>query len=169
MWHRGAGGDDANLPADVYALAFAPTGHRLATTRDRAIAFHDDPTSSVCISYPTTASWSAGVAFVPGADLAVVASGQFLYFVNPARQEKKPLRVKTGFRTLAAVAVSPDGKSVLAGGQPGAVEVYDVATRAKTTTYDFGVGGVHALAYAPDGLTFAAAGFEGLAVCDAGG
>jgi hypothetical protein len=47
--------------------------------------------------------------------------------------------------------------------------VFDVATRARTTSYDFGIGGLHALAYAPDGVTFAAAGDTGLVVCDAPG
>jgi hypothetical protein len=45
--------------------------------------------------------------------------------------------------------------------------VYEAATGARKTTYDFGIGGLHALAYAPDGLTFAAAGDKGLVLCDA--
>ncbi|HJZ55755.1 MAG TPA: hypothetical protein VKE74_12375 [Gemmataceae bacterium] len=52
------------------------------------------------------------------------------------------------------------------GRRAGTVEVYDPATRAKKTTYDFGIGGIHALAFAPDGLMFAVAGDKGLVVCD---
>jgi WD40 repeat protein len=70
---------------------------------------------------------------------------------------------------VVAIAASPDGKTVLVGGRPGTVEVYDTTTRAKTATYDFDIGGVHSLAYAPDGLTFAAAGDRGLVICDATG
>jgi WD40 repeat protein len=92
---------------------------------------------------------------VPGRDLAVIASNAFLYFVNPVKYET-PLRLKTGIRTVVAIAASPDGKTVLVGGRPGTIEVYDAAARTKTTTYEFGIGGVHSIAYAPDGLTFAA-------------
>lgn len=155
------------LPDDAYALAFAPTGTRLGVTRLQQVCFYDAPAAPApAVSYPLTARWSAALAFVPGADLAVVASNSFLDFVNPARAEK-PTRVKTGSRVVVAVAVSPDGRAVLAGGRDGLIEVYDPATRARTKTYDFGIGGLHALAFAPDGLTFAAAGDSGLVVCDA--
>jgi WD40 repeat protein len=158
---------DVALAADAYAVAFAPTGSRLAVTRANRVDFLAAPNGPVATSYEITANWSPAVAFVPGAELAVVASNSFLYFVNPVRQEK-PARVKTGARVVAAVAASPDGKTVLVGGRPGSVEVYDAATRARKTTYDFGIGALNALAYAPDGLTFAAAGDTGLVVCDAG-
>ena len=70
---------------------------------------------------------------------------------------------------MLAVAISPDGKTILVGGKPGAIEVYDVASRTRTTAYDFGIGGIYALAFAPDGLTFAAGGDKGLVVCDHSG
>ena len=78
---------------------------------------------------------------MPGAELAVVGTNSFLDFMNPVRKEK-PTRLKTGVRTILAVAVSPDGRTVLVGGKPGAIEVYDVAGHTRTTAYDFGIGGV---------------------------
>jgi WD40 repeat protein len=159
-------GNDVPLATDTYSLAFAPSGSGFAATRSRAVAFHSHPTSPTPLEYSLTSDWSAAVAFVPGLDLAVVGTNSFLDFMNPVRKEK-PTRIKTGVRIVLAVAVSPDGKTVLVGGKPGAIEVYDTQARTKTTTYDFGIGGVYALAYAPDGLTFAAAGDEGLVVCDA--
>ena len=181
-WPTGKG-VAAPLAEDVYALAFAPTGRRLAVTRPARVEIFDGPDGAAAkppasaglvpgvpgpaeLTYPLSANWSAAVAFVPGADLAAVASNSFILFVNPAR-EAKPTRVKTGSRTVVALAASPDGKVVLAGGRPGAVEVYDVARRARKASYDFGIGGLHALVFAPDGLTFAAAGDDGLVVCDA--
>ena len=53
------------------------------------------------------------------------------------------------------------------GGSPGRVEVYDLESRAKRTTYDFDVGVVQSLAFAPDGLTFAVGAEKGLLVVDA--
>jgi WD40 repeat protein len=178
---------ETTLTARAYAVAFAPSGSRFAVTRENAVDFYAEPGGQLACSYPITAGWAPAVAFVPrevparqpnlfesdvGArpelNLAVIAAGAFLYFVNPVKFEK-PARVKTGLRLLVAAAASPDGRTVLAGGKPGTVEVYDTATRARTTTYDFGIGAVHALAYAPDGLTFAAAGETGLVVCDSPG
>jgi WD40 repeat protein len=167
-WARNSNDDDASLPDDSYALAFAPTGCRLAVTRNKAVAFFENPTRPASLEYPLTSDWSAAVAFVPGADLAVVGTNSFLDFLNPVRKEK-PARLKTGVRTVLSVAVSPDGRTVLAGGKPGAIEVYDVESRTRTTAYDFGIGGVYSLAFAPDGLTFAAGGDKGLVVCDAAG
>ncbi|MCE9566907.1 MAG: hypothetical protein K8U57_33295 [Planctomycetes bacterium] len=151
---------------DIYALAFATVGHALAVTSEQSVLFLDRPEATEAVTYPLTANWSAGVAFIPGSALAVVASNSFLEFVNPTKREKVT-RLKTGCRTIIALAASPDGKTVLAGGRPGAVEVYDTKSLKKLTEYDFKIGGVHALAFAPDGLTFAAAGDDGLVVCDA--
>lgn len=166
---RAAGKSPAvQLAANAYAVAFAPAGRRLAVTRNGLVEFVEEPGRPVAVSYPFTANWSPSVAFIPGTELAVVASASFLCFVNPVRQEK-PTRRKTGVGNVVSVTASPDGKTVLAGGRSGGIEVYDVATRTRTTSYDFGVGGVHALAFAPDGLTFAAGGDKGLVVCDVSG
>jgi hypothetical protein len=187
-WAVGSSGAGTPLPGDdIYAVAFAPTGHGLAVTRQRAVTFlpsvapgeavaapgpepatlFENPPEAPAaeLTYTFSASWAPAVAFVPGAELAAVASNSFIEFVNPVRRAK-PTRVKTGSRTVLALAAAPNGKALYAGGKPGAVEVYDTSTRAKRTVYDFELGGVHALACSPDGLTFAAAGDTGLVVCD---
>jgi hypothetical protein len=64
------------------------------------------------------------------------------------------------------VATAADGRAVFVGGKPQGVEVYDPETGALRVRYDFGLGGVHAMAIAPDGFTFAVAGDDGLAVFD---
>jgi WD40 repeat protein len=167
-WHR----DDPRghpLPGnDVYTAQFAPTGIGLAITGDGVARFYSTSgahRSAPDVEYPLQCSWAAGVAFVPPGDVAVIAAGSFLHCVG-ATQSRKLWKVKTGLRVLSAVAVSPDGRTVLAGGTPKAVEVYDAATGAKRAAYDFGVGSVHAVAFAPDGLTFAVAGYDGLVLCD---
>jgi tricorn protease-like protein len=88
-----------------------------------------------------------------------------LYFVD-ATIRKKPRKVKTGFRKVAAVATSTDGKAVFVGGKPDGIEVYDPETGSLRVRYDFGLGGVRAIAVMSDGLTFAVAGDKGLAVFD---
>ena len=167
-WARDTKGDDIVLPEDVYALAFDASGCRIAVTRNKAVAFHPDPSRPATVEYNLTSEWSAAVAFVPGTELAVVGTNSFLDFMNPVRKVK-PTRLKTGVRTVLAVAASPDGRLILVGGKSGAIEVYDVASRSRIATYDFGIGGVYTLAFAPDGLTFAAGGDKGLVVCDVSG
>ena len=168
FWRTDAGSKDQPLAgSDIYAVAFAPVGHRLAVTRMSSVVFLETPTATEGVTHAYSASWSPSVAFIAGTNGAAVASNSFIQFVNPVRKEKS-IRVKTGIRTISALVVSPDGKTLLAGGRPGLVEVYDAASREKKAAFDFGLGAVHALAYAPDGLTFAAAGDEGLIVCDTG-
>jgi WD40 repeat protein len=152
--------------ARAYALRFAPASDGLAVTGDAVVAFYaaaHEP--EPVVAYPLQSQWAAAVAFVPGSAMAVVGVNSALYFVD-ATTRGKPRKVKTGFRTVAAVAASADGRAVLAGGKPDGVEVYDPQTGALRVRYDFGLGGVHAVAVAPDGFTFAVAGDNGLAVFD---
>jgi hypothetical protein len=70
-------------------------------------------------------------------------------------------------RTVIDIAASPDGRTLLAAGRPGRVECYEMATLSLRKTFDFDIGGVNAIACAPDGFTFAVGGDKGLLVCDA--
>lgn len=156
--------EEGTLPEDTYAAAFAPDGG-VAVTRLRAVTFHPSPGGPERTRYPLQSDWAAAAAFVDGGSTAVIAASSYLHFVDPHKQTK-PAKVKTGLKTVTALAVSPDGRSLLAGGKPGRVEWYDVGTRALRRAYDFQVGGVHALAVSPDGLTFAVGGDAGLVRCD---
>jgi hypothetical protein len=167
-WRRVAPNDHGPLPHDdVYAVGCAPAGAALAATCQERVVLYDAPDRPAPRhEYPLQCAWAPGVAFVPPGEVAVVAAGSYLHFVGAAVRDR-PRKVKTGLRAVAAVAAAPLGRTVVAGGAPAGVEVYDVATGARRSAYDFGVGGVHAVAFAPDGLTFALAGADGLAVCDA--
>jgi WD40 repeat protein len=150
----------------AYALRFAPAGDRLAVTGDSVVEFYAAPQDpEPVVAYRLPSQWAAAVAFVPGSPLAVVGVNSALYFVD-ATTRRKPRKVKTGFRTITAVATSADGRTVFVGGKPGGVEVYALETGVLRVRFDFGLGGVHAVAVAPDGLTIAAAGDDGLAVFD---
>lgn len=166
-WFRPTDADHGPLAdARAYALRFAPDGHRLAVTGDAAVGFYAGPEEpEPVVSYPLPSQWAAAVAFVPGTPTAVVGVNSALFFLD-ATTRRKPRRVKTGFRTVTAVAPTPDGRVVIVGGRPAGVEVYDADAGTLRVRYDFGLGGVNAVAVAPDGLTFAAAGDDGLAVFD---
>jgi hypothetical protein len=171
---NGAGGHwwgprrDGPLADDAaFALAFARDRPVLAVTGDGQVGFYLGPeAASAEVSYRLPISRPEAVAFLPGTADAVVAAGSYLYVVNAARAGRRR-RIKTGFRVLTSVAAFPDGRAVVAGGKPGAVEVFDPIGGVRRAEYDFGLGGVYGVAVAPDGLTFAVAGEKGLVVCDA--
>lgn len=64
-----------------------------------------------------------------------------------------------------ALAVSPDHALVAAGSRDGTVRVWETDGRERRR-YDWGIGGVAAVAFAPGGQTAAAAGRTGIAVWD---
>jgi WD40 repeat protein len=165
-WFRTDGAHGPLAAARAYALRFAPSGDGLAVIGDAEVAFYATPRDpESVVAYPLSSQWAAAVAFLPGSPMGVVGVNSALYFVD-ATVRAKPRKMKTGFRTIAAVATSADGRAVFVGAKPGGVEVYDPETGALRARHDFGLGGVHAVAVSSDGFTFAVAGDRGLAVFD---
>jgi WD40 repeat protein len=152
----------------AFSLAFAPDQPLLAVAGDGRVGFCPVPGGPAEVSHALAASRPEAVAFLPGSSAAVAAAGSYLYAVD-ATTPGKPRKIKTASRVLTCVAAFPGGRSVVAGGKPGGVEVFDAATGALRAAYDFELGGVLGVAVAPDGLTFAVAGERGLTVCDAEG
>jgi WD40 repeat protein len=166
-WWRGD--EDGPLAdASAFSLAFAPDRPLLAVAGDGRVGFCSVPGGPAEVSHALAASRPEAVAFLPGSAAAVVAVGSYLYLVDAAKPGR-PQKIKTASRVLTCVAAFPGGRSVVAGGKPGGVEVFDAATGALRAAYDFELGGVSGVAVAPDGLTFVIAGERGLAVCDAEG
>jgi WD40 repeat protein len=158
---------DAGFADDhVYAVGFAPSGEGLAITRDRAVGLLERPDGPERLSYRLPSSWAAAVAFASRGESLAIAANSFVFFGDTAAGPKLR-RVKTGMRVVTSLAVSPDGRTLLAGGRPGLVEQYDALTRTRRAAFAFELGAIHGLAFAPDGLTFAVGGSGGLLVCDA--
>ncbi len=165
-WNVRDSRDCGRLPNRRAAIVqFAPGGTALAVASGGNVVLLADPTQRNRADrrvwpVPAASPWS--LAFT-GAESFAVSCGPYLHFADA---DGSVARLHTAER-FAALAASPDGRTLLAGGRSGAVECYDARTRALRGRHDFGVGPVHALAFAPDGLTFAVAGEGGLAVCDA--
>src|SRR5262249_19778282 len=138
----------------------------LAITQKAAVSCFESLAAGEQASFKLQCDWANAIAFADQGNTAIIAASSYLHCFERRQPKKKPVKVKTGLRTVTALAVSPDGRSLLAGGKPGTVELYDGATRTLRRTFDFGIGGVHALAIAPDGGTFAVAGDKGLVRCD---
>lgn len=160
--------DEGEFPDPaVYAVAFARTGATVAVSHRNAVTVFKRPGGKELSTHHLLGSWAPAAVFLLD-DALAVASNSYLYFLDPRRSTpdgQLPEHVRSGIRAVTALALSPDGRLLLAGGKP-TVECYDVATRTRRAAFDFEVGTVHALAFAPDGCTFAVAGQNGLLVCD---
>lgn len=167
LWFRTDGTHSGPLASlEAFSLRFAPTGNRLAVTGSAVVAFYNGPQETEpVVEYRLQSEWASAVAFLPGSTKGFVGVNSALYFVDTTTQEK-PKKVKTGFRTITSLATSANGQALFVGGKPGGVEVYHPETGSLRVRYDFGVGGVHAVAVSPDGHTVALGGDDGLAVID---
>ena len=166
-WQRSKPSVNGELTSRLrgYAVGSAASDTRFAVTAYSQLLVFDHPSQPAVATYPFTASWAMTVTFLPSGT-AVVGMSSFLLFTDRLTKTGRLKPLKTDVRTIRTLAVSPDGRTLLVGGSPGRVEVYDIATRERRTAYDFDVGVVQSLAFAPDGLTFAVGAEKGLLVVD---
>jgi WD40 repeat protein len=140
----------------VWALAFAPQGGRLALG-DR-----------LELEVWQTASWSSretlspgvrALAFAPNGRLLALATGTTVHVRDILSSARLDLFVCEGHeKDVNTLAFTPDGRALLSGAADQTVRRWDAATGHPRGVLDWGLGAVHAVAVAPDGLTAAAAG-----------
>ena len=63
-----------------------------------------------------------------------------------------------------AITAFPEGRRLLSASHDGAIRIWDLANGRETAALDWTIGPITALAFAPDGLTCAAAGAKGRVV-----
>jgi WD40 repeat protein len=93
----------------------------------------------------------------PDGTRAVVAVDRDLLVID-ASSGRVLREIPTATRLIAAVAASPDGKTVVTGSYDNTVRLWDLETGANTAVWTGHLGWVRAVAFLPDGKTVVSAG-----------
>ena len=151
-------------PAPI-VVAFDRTGTRVACTGgidgEPEVVVHDAATGELAFEFKPKGTQSRGLSFDAAGRLAVV-NAKWVYVLPP--DGGKPQFVLEATKQMNAGVFSPDGRRILTGDHAGALRVWDSADGSPVKSFDWQIGPVTAVAFAPDGLTCAAAGTNGRVV-----
>jgi WD40 repeat protein/DNA-binding SARP family transcriptional activator len=139
----------------VRAVAFDPTGKRLATAGDGGLRVWDTATGAPVFSLQGVAGLTNDVAFRHDGSQLVTAGAD-----GTARTwsgaNGQPLLSVTGSAALWAAAFSPDDARLAAAAADGTTRIWDSATGTAVLTLT-STSGVRAIAFSPDGTRLATA------------
>jgi WD40 repeat protein len=159
----GWGGDRTPERFPAGALAYSPDGTVLATTfgvlsvdRSRFDSYHllwdrKTGTSRGELVADFKFDHPGVIAFSPDGSVIAGNYGPVLG-VTEVKSGAKVAAIKPGTKHFKGLAFTPDGARLIAVNTDAAVRVYDTATWAETTGYEWDIGKLTAVAVAPDGL-----------------
>lgn len=144
-----------NRPTPISALAFSPDGKRFAVSGYHAVRILDAATGKVVLQGECAGERVHAVAFSPDGRMLVHAGG------TPGRLGEVVLWNADTMASIAtllrvddvqfAVAFSPDGKSVAAGGADRLFRVFDVARKKETQKAENHADWILSLSFSADG------------------
>jgi WD40 repeat protein len=168
-------------PATAFVLDAEARHALLAFQSGGIVVFPTDQPTVQLFAYPAHKKAVTAAAFVPGAKRFATASTDGtvrIWKLDDARKHHRALEDSSGRGkpaiptpaltlkahaggSVAALAVSPDGKRLATGGSDGVVKLWDAATgKLLATEEDAHRGGVLAVAFAPLGKVLASAGAD---------
>lgn len=157
------------------AVAFTKDGTRLGVLFARPAyaevhlvrAPENQQSSRPTNSFQWSQSWGHALCFDGTGDVMAVGLELDLALWR-IKGQQPPLTWTAHDAAVLGVAFTPDGETLLSGAADGLVRFWDRDGRLKHT-FDWRIGDVGAVGFAPDGLTAAAGGFEKILIWDVEG
>jgi dipeptidyl aminopeptidase/acylaminoacyl peptidase len=164
FWRRLLRAVPLRLPQPpVLGLAFSPDGRWLAWSEPGARSVHrrDATTGRVERGWlPPLSTHAAALAYsADGARLAVVTGWGVTLFDSAGGKRLRELRGHRGL--IWGLAWSPGGPTLATASNDQTVRFWDAPTGREVSRFTWGVGKVRSVAFAADGLTVAAGGYDG--------
>ena len=147
-----------------FSGSFSPNGSLVALSNGLKVVWVWDVAGPREVCQLTQGDGVSAIAFIANDRLAVAAGRSVR--VWDVTGQREVMKFPTFRKYADTVAVSPDRCVLAAGSRDGSVRVWDAATGRERGRYDWDIGGVAAVAFAPDGQTAAAAGKTGIAIWD---
>lgn len=155
----------------VLATVFGKDGKRIVSAgRDRAAKLTDTATGAFLENVNLLRGELFAIARHPQKDVVVIGGDDripYMYLMDRPKNMKiaddttmiRQFERQKG--PIAALAWSPDGRSIAVAGASPEVNIYDAETGAKTATCKGHSAGIYTLAWSPDSQTLATGGFDG--------
>jgi WD40 repeat protein len=137
------------------SVAYAPDGKTLASTGAPSAVRLWDPASGKEVGLDLDGHQSAVLHVVVSTDGKLVATGGDHLRLWEARTGKHLRRIGVPGNYVEALAISPDGKTVVTGGRDKVVRFWDVETGKEIDQIKGHRGTLRALAFSPDGKLLA--------------
>lgn len=151
------------VASEPVVMAFSADGALLACAGgidgDPPVCVHDTATGVQQYAFIPKGTQTRGLQFDATGRLAVV-NAKWVY-VLPAGGWEPQFVLASESKQMNAGVFSPDGRRILTGAHDGSLRVWDAADGREVRSFDWQIGPVTAVAFAPDGLTAAAAGLNG--------
>ncbi len=105
------------------------------------------------------------VAFSPNGELLAIAVGEQIHLLSVSDLSRiSELRGHT--QSVDHLAFSADGEKLLTGGEDQTVRMWDLASESEEQCYDWGIGQISRVRFAPDGMRAAAGGEKQIVIWD---
>lgn len=131
-------------------------------THHRKVRVYDITSPTKPTDYPQPDPCPAVVLSTDGKAMAVAVGWTAKIYDLEQKRERLVLKGHKG--QVAAVAFSPDGRTLMTGSWDQTVRLWDVATGVERANFNWNIGRVYCVTYAPDGLRLAAGGDLGRVV-----